>query len=76
MNELKAELKKQNLNISGNKQTLQVRIQEAVKNNFPIGSPVSASVIASKEDEGNKILTGFPPGAYCKLLNHESVQVI
>ena len=46
--ELKAEPKKQNLKISGNKQTLQVRLQEAVKNNVPIGTPVSASVPVSK----------------------------
>ena len=36
MKELKAELKKRNLKISGNKQTLQVRLQESVKNDFPI----------------------------------------
>ena len=42
MKELKAELKKQNLNISGNKQTIQFRLQESVKNNVPIGPPVSA----------------------------------
>ena len=67
--ELKAEPKKQNLKISGNKQTLQVRLQEAVKNNVPIGTPVSASVPVSKEEEGNKILKGFPSGTYFKVLH-------
>ena len=57
MKELKTELKKRKLNISGNKQALQFRLQEAFKNNVPIGPPVSASVPVSKEDEGNKITT-------------------
>ena len=68
--ELKAELKKQNLKISGNKQTLQVRLLEAVKNNATIGTTVSASVPVSKEYKGNKIPTVLPPGAYWKLLHH------
>ena len=76
MKGLKAELKKQNLNICGKKQTLQFRLQEAVKNNVPIGPPVSDSVPVSKEDEVNKIPTGFLPGAYCKVLHREYVQVI
>ena len=76
MKELKAELKRQNLKIIGNKQTLQVRLQEAVKNNVPIFPPVSASFPVSKEDKGNKITTGFPSGAYWKVLHHVYVQVI
>ena len=74
--ELKAEPNKRNLEISGNKQTLQVRLQESVKNNVPIFPPVSDSVPFSKEGGCNKIPTVFPLGAYWKVLNHESVQVI
>ena len=40
MKELKTELKKRKLKISGNKQALQFRLQEAFKNNVPIGPPV------------------------------------
>ena len=76
MKELNAELKKRNLNISGNKQTLQFRLQEAVKNNVPVGPPISASVPVIKEEKVKKISTGFPPGAYWKVLYHESVQVV
>ena len=66
--ELKAEPKKQNLKISGNKQTLQVRLQEAVKNNVPIGTPVSDSVTVSKEDKGNKTPNGIPTGRILEII--------
>ena len=74
--EMKSELKKRNLKISGNKQTLQVRLQNAVKNIVLMGPSISASVPVSKGDEGKKIPTVFPTGAYWKVLYHEYVHVI
>ena len=75
MKELKAELKKRNLKISGNKKTLQVRLQKVVKNNAPIGPPVSASVPVSKEDEGTRYPQDYyraHTGKYCILNLHKS----
>ena len=41
-----------------------------------MGFPVSDSIPVNKEDKGNNIPTGFPLGAYWKLLHHEFVEVI
>ena len=73
---LKEELKKRRLIISGNKRALQERLVSEVESGAPIDGPISVHPVRKSNKEAEeKIPKGFPPHAYWKVLDHESVCV-
>ena len=60
--------------MSGNKKSLQDRLLKAVEDGVPVGESRSIEETSKSKKKGeDEVPAGFPPTAYWKVLNHESV---